>query len=103
MSIATTVKRRLPWFLRRGGSCAHLAQVQTVPAPSTECPLCVAAGDAWFHLRQCLVCGQMGCCDQSKNKHATAHFHASGHPVVRSAQPGQDWTWCYLDELMVTL
>jgi uncharacterized UBP type Zn finger protein len=55
-------------------------------------------GDRWVHLRMCLACGHVGCCDSSKNKHATGHFHATRHPVMRSFERGEDWAWCYVDE-----
>lgn len=58
-------------------------------------------GDSWVHLRICLVCGHVGCCDSSKNKHATQHFHESGHPIVASFQPGEEWAWCYVDEVYI--
>ena len=68
--------------------------------PSADgCEDCLAIGDTWFHLRLCLTCGHMGCCDTSKNKHATKHWHVSGHAIVRSAQPGEEWAWCYEDEV----
>jgi uncharacterized UBP type Zn finger protein len=57
-------------------------------------------GDTWVHLRMCLVCGHVGCCDNSKNKHATRHFHETGHPVIRSAEPGETWGWCYVDKIV---
>ena len=56
-------------------------------------------GDTWVHLRLCRTCGHVGCCDDSKNKHATKHYRALEHPVIRSFQPGEDWTWCYIDEV----
>jgi uncharacterized UBP type Zn finger protein len=61
----------------------------------------MAVGDTWVHLRLCLTCGAVNCCDSSRNRHATKHFHDSGHPLVRSFQPGEDWIWCYVDELAV--
>jgi len=60
-------------------------------------------GSPWFHLRICLECGKVGCCDSSPNRHATAHAHESGHPLTRSIQPGEDWSWCYVDELMMRI
>ena len=57
-------------------------------------------GDTWVHLRMCEECGHIGCCDQSKNRHATAHFHSTAHPIIRSFEPGEDWYYCYLDDLM---
>lgn len=82
------------------GGCTHLEQIRDVAPSADGCEECMRIGDRWFHLRMCLICGHMGCCDQSKNKHATAHFHDTGHPMMKSAQPGEDWLWCYVDELM---
>ena len=82
--------------------CNHLDQVRDVPPSSLDgCQECLAMGDHWVHLRECLSCGNVGCCDSSKNKHATAHFRASSHPLIKSFQPGEDWGWCYLDEVML--
>jgi uncharacterized UBP type Zn finger protein len=61
------------------------------------------SGDDWVHLRLCLTCGHVGCCDESPNRHATAHFHAEGHPVIRSYEPGEDWAYCYLDDRMIEI
>src|SRR6266568_3100164 len=61
----------------------------------------VKIGDSWVHLRLCLTCGHVGCCDSSKNKHATRHFHATNHPLIQSFQPGEDWVWCYIDQVML--
>ena len=77
--------------------CEHLARPENHPAHATGCEECLQLGDTWVHLRRCLQCGHVGCCDSSKNKHATAHFHATGHPVVQSFEPGEDWRWCYVD------
>lgn len=81
-------------------SCEHLEQAGD-PAPRTPqgCEECLEAGDTWVHLRLCLTCGHVGCCDSSKNHHATKHFHATQHPVIRSFQPGEAWRWCYVDEI----
>ena len=81
------------------GPCEHAAGMKN-PAPKTpgECEECVRVGDAWVHLRECEECGNVGCCDSSKNKHATRHYHASGHPVIKSLEPGERWKWCYVDE-----
>ncbi|UPL48234.1 UBP-type zinc finger domain-containing protein [Hymenobacter sublimis] len=73
-----------------------MATILPAPAEPT-CPECVALGDTWVHLRVCQTCGQVGCCDSSKNKHATRHFHATQHPIVVSAEPGEQWAWCYAD------
>jgi len=88
-------------------SCHHFEHLKPVPSVSASyakgCPECIAMGDTWVHLRECLICGHVGCCDSSKSKHATKHFHTSKHPVMRSVQPGEDWGWCYVDELMVEM
>ncbi len=75
--------------------CEHLRQVQLVNPSSEGCEECLKLGDEWVHLRMCLECGHVGCCDSSKNKHATRHFHGTGHPIVRSFEPGETWAWCY--------
>ena len=80
--------------------CTHLDQVGDVkPHTPQGCEECLKIGDRWVHLRMCLSCGHVGCCDSSKNKHATKHFHATQHPIMRSFQPGEKWGWCYIDEL----
>jgi CPA2 family monovalent cation:H+ antiporter-2 len=85
--------------------CTHLDQVHHLApdGPVPGCPECLAAGDRWVHLRMCQTCGAIGCCDSSPNKHATAHHRATGHPIVRSIEPGEDWSWCYEDQLMFRL
>jgi CPA1 family monovalent cation:H+ antiporter len=87
---------------RISGACEHLAAAETPLAPTTAegCPTCLAEGLTWVHLRACAECGQVGCCDSSVGKHAEAHFHESGHPVMRSIEPGEAWRWCYVDELL---
>ncbi|CAN5774621.1 UBP-type zinc finger domain-containing protein [soil metagenome] len=79
-------------------ACEHFENVKPMSPNSAGCQACVALGDGRVHLRMCLVCGKVGCCDSSKNKHATAHFHASQHPVIQSFEPGETWGWCYVDE-----
>jgi uncharacterized UBP type Zn finger protein len=83
-------------------SCSHLSQVRDV-APRTPkgCEECLKMHAGWVHLRLCLECGHVGCCDDSPNKHATKHFHATKHPLIRSFEPGEDWGWCYVDELFI--
>ncbi len=82
------------------GDCEHLRRyTEMEPRTPGECADCVAAGTAWGHLRVCLVCGKVACCDSSPGRHASAHFHESGHPVMRSAEPGEEWRWCFVDEL----
>jgi uncharacterized UBP type Zn finger protein len=86
-------------------SCAHLDAVTIVGAPAeiAGCEECLATGGRWVHLRMCQSCGHIGCCDNSPGRHATGHHHATGHPIIRSVEPGEDWSWCYLDELMFRL
>ncbi len=81
--------------------CKHLDQAKISKTNTHVCGECVKMGDRWVHLRMCMVCGNVGCCDSSKNKHATKHFHDSSHPVMRSIEPGEDWIWCYVDEMIV--
>ena len=84
--------------------CDHLDQIQPVtPSSTVGCSQCLAMGSRWMHLRLCMTCGEVGCCDNSPNKHATAHFRATGHPVIRSLEPGERWSWCYVDELAFRL
>jgi len=79
--------------------CTHAADhVKNVKAHTRGCEECLKMGDTWVHLRLCLECGHVGCCDSSKNRHATAHFHGTRHPIVQSAERGEDWRWCYIDE-----
>ena len=81
--------------------CSHLGQVRPVAARTPEgCEECLKTGGWWVHLRLCLTCGHVGCCDSSPGKHATKHFHSSHHPIIRSFEPGEDWGWCYADRLM---
>ncbi len=83
-------------------SCAHLDQVRDVQPSTTQgCTDCLRTGARWIHLRECLSCGHVGCCDSSPNKHASAHFRAEGHPLIRSFEPGEDWRWCFVDLMIV--
>ena len=80
--------------------CTHLDQISEVePQTPKGCSACMKTGDTWVHLRLCLACGDVNCCDSSRNKHATKHAHAAGHPLVQSFQPGEDWIWCYVDQV----
>jgi len=83
-------------------SCAHLDAVEDV-SPSTldGCEDCLREGTQWVHLRECLQCGHVGCCDNSPRRHATAHWQSRSHPLMRSFEPGEDWAWCYPDELFL--
>lgn len=82
-------------------TCSHLETIHFTETQTHVCPECVALGHTWVHLRMCLECGYVGCCDSSRNKHATAHFHSSGHPLIRSLERGESWVWCHVDETMV--
>lgn len=101
MSVRARLHSVLPWFLHRGQPCEHVDLIQEVTPSAEGCEECLQMGDSWVHLRICLICGHVGCCDSSKNKHATAHFHETGHPIIRSFEPGETWRWCYVDEIML--
>jgi uncharacterized UBP type Zn finger protein len=85
--------------------CTHLDAVEVLELPDevAGCEECLAQGMQWVHLRMCQTCGHVGCCDNSVGKHATAHHGETGHPIIRSAEPGEDWSWCYVDEVMMRL
>jgi uncharacterized UBP type Zn finger protein len=79
--------------------CSHLDEIKFEKPTKHVCEECSKTGDSWVHLRMCLICGHVGCCDSSKNKHATKHFHKTEHPLMRSIEPGESWVWCYVDEI----
>jgi uncharacterized UBP type Zn finger protein len=79
-------------------ACSHLNQVQQVFPNTQGCEECLKTGDTWVHLRMCLTCGHVGCCNSSKNKHATKHFLSTEHPIMTSLEPGEYWRWCFIDE-----
>jgi uncharacterized UBP type Zn finger protein len=84
--------------------CSHLDQIRPVSPRTPEgCQECLKTGSYWVHLRLCLECGHVGCCDQSPRRHATAHYHSTKHPIIRSYEPGEDWYWCYIDDLLFEL
>jgi len=83
--------------------CTHLKLVKTDALNTDGCEECLATGDTWVHLRLCRTCGHVGCCDNSKNKHATKHFKKTGHPIITSLEPGEGWSWCYVDEIEMEL
>ena len=82
-------------------SCGHLDHVHRVRPKTNGCEECLKMGDSWVHLRLCMECGHVGCCDSSKNKHATKHHHHTKHPIMRSIEPGEEWGWCFEDQLML--
>lgn len=83
-------------------ACAHLTSITAVEPNTAEgCEDCLRTGGRWVHLRLCMSCGHVGCCDSSPNRHATAHFHQAGHAVVQSFEPGERWAWCYADDAAV--
>ena len=79
--------------------CQHLDTIKITNSRERKCKDCLVLGDDWMHLRLCTYCGYVGCCDDSKNKHATKHFLATEHPVIKSQEPGERWKWCYVDQL----
>ena len=85
-------------------SCEHLTGLTPEDFPPQRtpdaCEECLTEGTVWVALRECQSCGHVGCCDSSPNKHATRHYHSSHHPIIKSFQPGEDWGWCYVDEIM---
>jgi CPA2 family monovalent cation:H+ antiporter-2 len=86
--------------MKGSDTCEHVAGINRQVRPhSRGCEECLAIGDTWVHLRLCMECGHVGCCDDSKNRHATKHFKGTKHPIVRSVEPGEAWGWCFVDEL----
>ena len=96
---ATVVRQPMVWS--DAGTCTHLDQIRAVTPSSQGCEECLKLGDKWVHLRLCLSCGHVGCCDISKNKHASKHFQSTGHPIVESFEPNEDWRWCFVDKTYV--
>jgi uncharacterized UBP type Zn finger protein len=86
-------------------TCTHLDSVRITELPESVdgCADCLLTGDPWLHLRICLACGYVGCCDDSPNRHATAHAGASGHVIIRSLEPGETWSWCFVDEVAMLI
>ena len=89
------------WQAERGTVCAHAAGLPPAGGPAAACADCLLVGGQWVHLRRCLGCGHVGCCDSSPHRHATAHATATGHPVVASAEPREHWAWCYPDQALL--
>jgi uncharacterized UBP type Zn finger protein len=81
--------------------CSHLDQIKDLKPKANVCEDCIKLGDTWVHLRICKICGYVGCCDNSKNKHASKHYHLTKHPVIQSIEPGEDWLYCYADDTII--
>jgi hypothetical protein len=81
--------------------CSHLATIRKVAPNADTCEDCPNSGGSWVHLRICLACRHVGCCDDSPNRHATCHYHQLSHPIIQSFEPGEDWIWCFEDGVMV--
>jgi len=81
--------------------CSHLEEAEDIPPRSSGCEECLALGTSWVHLRTCLTCGHVGCCDNSVGRHATRHFQETQHPVMRSFEPDEDWGYCYVDHMFL--
>lgn len=105
LAVAVAASRWLPNPARRKASptttCPHRGEVKVLEPTTHVCAKCQAAGDTWVQLRMCMSCGHVGCCDSSKNRHATGHFHETGHPIMRSIERGESWKWCYVDQTVV--
>ena len=80
-------------------NCTHLSEIRNVTPSADGCEDCLRTGRRWLHLRLCMECGHVGCCDDSPNRHATKHFHKTNHAIIKSFEPGENWGWCYVDEL----
>jgi uncharacterized UBP type Zn finger protein len=88
-------------MIRTPRRCTHLDMIQKVVPSAQGCEDCLKIGGRWVHLRICLTCGHVGCCDNSPNRHATKHFHETGHPIIQSFEPRERWVWCYIDEAIL--
>jgi hypothetical protein len=92
-------RRQLRYRIAMSESCTHLGGIRDVAPSADGCEECLKTGDWWVHLRLCRTCGHVGCCDDSPNRHATAHFHATQHPIIEGYDPPEGWGWCYVDEV----
>jgi len=84
-----------------GRVCSHIGKIREVTPSAQGCEECLEIGDSWVHLRICMICGHVGCCDDSKNKHTNKHFQQTGHAIMKSFEPGEDWMWCFVDQAML--
>jgi len=94
----TTAGRREGLMTDAEEFCHHLDQVEATEPGGEGCEECLEIGQHWVHLRMCMICGHIGCCDDSPGRHATGHFDVTGHPLIQSFEPGEDWWWCFVDE-----
>ncbi len=101
MSISDTVRGLVARLTGGSTGCSHLDQAHEVEPRTNGCEECLEQGMRWVHLRLCLSCGHVGCCNASEGKHAFGHYETTGHPIVRSHEPGEDWRWCWIDEVEV--
>jgi uncharacterized UBP type Zn finger protein len=95
--LATMRLELLQGVSRSMDTCPHFDQIRDVTPSGNGCEECLKTGDDWVHLRLCLSCGHVGCCDESRNKHASRHFRDTGHPMIQSFEPGETWAWCFVD------
>jgi uncharacterized UBP type Zn finger protein len=94
-------EKQTRYLTKKGEDCTHLDMIVPVVPSAQGCEDCLKIGDTWVHLRICQICGHVGCCDNSKNKHARKHFHSTSHPIIQSFEPGENWLWCYADEVYI--
>jgi uncharacterized UBP type Zn finger protein len=96
--LVDSLRKHVSGIRQVGKACSHRDQIQDVTPSAEVCAACLAAGDTWVHLRMCMICGNVGCCNDSKNKHASKHFAETNHPIMKSLEPGEDWMYCFIDE-----
>jgi uncharacterized UBP type Zn finger protein len=101
LSIWNRIRQKIGGTNSEEEACSHTHLIQEVTYSTDGCEECLKTGDTWVHLRVCMTCGKVGCCDNSKNKHARKHFQTTGHPIIKSIEPGENWMWCYIDETRV--
>ena len=99
VQLAASIREKVNSNILKTEGCSHLIQIQDVTPSAEGCEDCLKMGDEWVYLRLCLTCGYVGCCDNSKNKHATQHYHETSHPMIVSFEPEETWLWCYLDQI----
>lgn len=100
--LLSSIRRHISSGSLHEKACTHRDSIQDVAASAPGCEGCLAMGDTWVHLRMCMTCGHVGCCNDSKNKHASKHFQSSDHPIMKSLEPGEDWMWCFIDQTKVS-